>query len=747
MADAVLADRRAKATGTYPFSNDRPAGGALHGTVVRSTVAHARLRGVDASAARALDGVALVLTAADVPGEVRVGTIAPDQRVLAEGRIRHAGEPVAFVVADTRELSRHAATLVRVDIEPIDPESDPAAAAARDLPPSGADDDPGALLALHVVRRGDLAAARGPVAVAGEWTTGRQDPAFLAPEAATAEPWDDGLRLWVATQDVHADRDGVARALGLPPERVDVMDAGVGGAFGGREEMAVQPLVALAALRLGRAVTCRLDSAESLLAHPTRHPSRAHVEATADADGRLRTLRARVTLDGGPYLTTSKSVARIVAYTIAGPYRFDAVDVEVRVGRTTNPTSGALRGFGATQACFALESTLDRLAARLGLDPTELRLANALGPGDRLPTSGQPLGPATPVAEVIRRARDHAVPALPPPPPGTRRATALAVGLKHCLRGDGRLEQGWAALELAPGGGVTVETAAVDVGQGLRAVVERTVHGALGDVPVRVAPARTDLGRSGSTSASRQTWLVSGAVLACCEAVLAHLRSVVGAPDGTALRLVGGTVVAGGAARPLAEVLAAAPLGRVVRTYDAPATRAGDPGDGTGDAVHVAFMYSAHRATVDVGPDGAVSVRHVVAVHDCGTVVDELSARRQVEGGVIQGIGFALYEHLAVAPDGRVAAAPGWAGYPVPVLGEVPPIDVEFVTTHEPGHPLGVKGLGEAPLIASPAAVALAVARATSTPVLSIPLAPAARPRWLDAVDAGATDPTPPQES
>jgi CO/xanthine dehydrogenase Mo-binding subunit len=727
--EAAIGDRQQKAAGTYPFANDLAWPDALHGAVVRSPVAHAEIRGVDVSAARATGGVVAVLTSADVPGQVRVGTVGPDQRVLAEGRVRHHGEPVAFVVAETWAAARRAAALVALDLSPLDPVSDPAAAAAREWAP-GAGDEPGALLARHMVRRGATPGTHPAVTVQGRWTTGRQDPAFLAPEAAAAAPWGDGVRLWVATQDVHADRDGVARVLGLPPQRVDVRDAGVGGAFGGREELCLQPLVALAALRLGRPIVCRLDSAESLLAHPTRHPSRAEVELGADADGTLRTLWARVVLDGGPYLTTSRSVARIVAYTLGGPYRFDAVDVEVRVGRTTNPTSGALRGFGATQACFALESTLDRLAARLGRDPVELRLANAVGPGDRLATSGQPLGPATPVAEVVRRARDHAGPALPPPAPGARRGTALAVGLKHCLRGDGRLEQGWAALELTSAG-VIVETAAVDVGQGVRSIVERVVERALGPAAVQVTTPRTDLGRSGSTSASRQTWLVSGAVLACCRVALDRLRA---ATRAAAVRLDGDRLVADGADYALADVLASTPIGRIERTYDAPSTRPGDPEDGTGDAVHVAFMFSAHRATVDVGADGAVQVRHVVAVHDAGTVLDPTSARRQVEGGVVQGIGFALYEDLAVAPDGRVVAAPGWAGYPVPTLADVPPIDVELVASHEPGHPLGVKGLGEAPLIASPAAVALAVARATGEEVMSIPLAPGGAPPWLGDV-------------
>ncbi|QYG94048.1 molybdopterin-dependent oxidoreductase [Iamia sp. SCSIO 61187] len=727
MPDATGRERRAKAAGLHPFAGDHVPPGALHGAVARAPLAHADIVAVDVAAARREHGVVAVYTSADIPGSVRVGTIQPDQRVLAEGRIRHAGEPIAFVVAETAAAARRGAAAVVLDLAPRRPIVDAAEAAAH--LPEGDDDEPGTLLARHVVRRGD-ASAPTAVVVEGTWATGRQDPAFLAPEAAVAEPWGGGVRLTVATQDVHGDRTDVAAVLGIEPELVQVRDGGVGGAFGGREEMTLQPLVALAALRLGRPVRSAVSSAESLLAHPTRHPSRSEVRIGADADGTLRTLRARVVLDGGPYLTTSRSVARIVAYAMGGPYRFDAVDVEVRVGRTTNPTSGALRGFGATQACFALESTLDLLAARLGLDPTALRLANAAGPADRLATSGQPLGPAAPVEEIIRTARDHPLPDLPPPAPGARRATALAVGLKHCLRGDGRVEESWAAAELTPDG-LLVETAAVDVGQGLRTVVERVVHEALGPVPVTLSTARTDLAPTGSTSASRQTWLVSGAVLACCAALRAGLGDATGAPE---VRLDGTDVVTGPDRTPLDQVLARTPIGRVERRYAAPPTRAGDPHDGTGDAVHVAFMHSAHRATVDLAPDGSVAVRHVVAVHDAGHVVDPLSARRQVEGGVIQGIGFALFEEQVLDADGVPAAAPGWAGYPVPVLDEVPPIDVVFVESHEPGHPLGVKGLGEAPLIASPTAVALAVGRARGVPVTSIPLAPGARPGWLDEV-------------
>lgn len=728
MADATLLERRAKATGRHPFAGDHLPSGALHGAVVQAAVAHAVIRRVDVTSALAVPGVVAVYTSADIPGAVRVGTIRPDQRALAEGRVRHAGEPIAFVVATTAEAARRGAAAVRPDLEPLPPVHDPAAA----LHPPVGDDEPGTLLAHHVVHRGDPTAPTD-VVVEGTWSTGRQDPAFLAPEAAVAEPWGEGVRVTVASQDLHADRLGVASVLGLDPSLVEVVDGGVGGAFGGREELTLQPLVALAALRLQQPVRCAISSAQSLLAHPTRHPSQAEVRIGADTDGTLRTLHARVVLDGGPYLTTSRSVARIVAYAMGGPYRFDAADVEVRVGRTTNPTSGALRGFGATQACFALENTLDQLAARVGVDPTELRLANAAGPGDRLATSGQPLGPATPVAEVIRTARDHPLPDLAPPADGVRRATALAVGLKHCLRGDGRVEDSWAAATLTPDG-LVVETAAVDVGQGLRTVVERVVHDALGPVAVTLVPARSTLAPTGSTSASRQTWLVSGAVLACCEAVGAALAEATGDP---CPRLDGTTVHRGAHRTTLADLLRDTPLGRVERRYEAPPTRAGDPDDGTGDAVHVAFMYSAHRVTVDVAADGAVAVRHVVAVHDAGRVVDPLSARRQVEGGVIQGIGFALYEEQVLDADGVPCRPAGWAGYPVPVLDEAPPIDVVFVASHEPGHPLGVKGLGEAPLVTSPTAVALAVARARGQVVTSIPLAPGGAPPWLEAMRRG----------
>lgn len=721
MADQLAEDRAAKAVGRFPYANDLRDVDEVHGAVVRSGCAHAKILGVDASAATARPDVLAVFTADDIPGSRRVGALGHDQRVLAEGRIRHAGEPVAFVVATTRTGALDAARSVVVHYEPLPPVADAAAAASA---PAEGSDEPGSLLAHHVVRRG--VPTETDVSVTGQWSTGRQDPAFLAPEAATAEPWAGGVRMWVATQDLHADRDAIAAVLGLPPEVVAMEDAGIGGAFGGREELTVQPLVALAALRLGRRVSCRLDSAQSLLAHPTRHPSYADVTIGADADGTLRTVFARVVLDGGPYLTTSSSVARIVAYAMGGPYRFDAVDIEVRVGRTTNPTAGALRGFGATQACFALESTLDLLADRLGMDPVDLRLRNAAGRSDRLATSGQPLGPATPVAEVIRRAQQHPSPPLDPPAAGVRRASAVAVGLKHCLRGDGRVEDTWAALTLSRSG-LVAETAAVDVGQGLRAVVQRTVERELGITAVRVETPDVRMGRAGPTSASRQTWLVSGAVRACCLALAEEIRQRTGS---STLRFSGERVLLDDGAVPLHVLAAQVGPVHVERPFSAHPTEAGDPEDGTGEDVHVAFMYSAHRATVDLHPDGAVNVLHVVAVHDAGVVVDELSALRRVEGGVIQGIGFALYEAQVLDESGAHCAPPGWEGYPVPSLAEVPPIDVVFVESHEPRHPFGVKGLGESPLVASPTAVALAIGRASGNPVTSIPLAPGGVPRW-----------------
>ena len=352
---------------------------------VRSPYPHARFAPLSGCRAKALDGVHAVLTAADVPGRRSFGLDIADQPVLADGECHFHGEPVALVVARTRHLARRAADLVDVEWEPLPAVTDPALS-----------HDPYRELD---VRCGDH--TDGPVVVENTYTVGVQDQAFLAPEAALAFPCaDGGVELVVATQWLHSDRDQIAASLGLDPALVRVRLGGVGGAFGGREDVTLHIHACLAALATGRPVRMVWTREESFLGHVHRHPAVLTYRHTAEPDGTLVSVRATMLLDGGAYQSTSAAVLGNVVTMGAGPYRVPNADLRGRVVRTNNPSGGAMRGFGNVQACFAHEAQMDALAAALGMDPLELRRRNALRTGDALPT-GQVITGAAPMTEVL----------------------------------------------------------------------------------------------------------------------------------------------------------------------------------------------------------------------------------------------------------------------------------------------------------------------------------------------------------
>ena len=440
---AARPDGIPKVRGQFAFSSDLFAEGMLWGHILRSPHPAATIRSIDVSLAMRIPGVRAVLVADDVPGRKTYGLDYPDQPVFASDVVRYVGEPVAAVAADHPETARRVAAAIIVDYAPTEPLIDPVAAIdAEPIHPLGN------VLYRQIVRHGDPDAT-GAVVVEGHYQTGMQDQAQLGPESGLAIPAEDGgIDLYVATQWLHVDQDQMAACLALPLEKVRVHLAGVGGAFGAREDLSMQIQISLLALRTGRPVKIVYDREESFLGHVHRHPSFMWYRHHADADGRLVKVEARVVLDGGAYLSTSTAVTINAASFAPGPYRVPNAVVEAVAARTNNPPCGAMRGFGATQTCFAYEAQMDKLAVALGLDPIELRLRNALKPGDALIT-GQVLRGAVPVAEVIRTCAAAPLPAGDPTtvtelelPGGTgrtaergrvRRGVGFAVGIKNLL--------------------------------------------------------------------------------------------------------------------------------------------------------------------------------------------------------------------------------------------------------------------------------------------------------------------------
>lgn len=712
-------DVDAKIAGRFRFAGDLADSTMLHGVTVRSTEPHARIAGLRTEAAERAPGVIRVFTAADVPGDRQIGHIVRDQPVFADRVVRHEGEPIAFVVATSAGAAAAAAELVQVDLERLTVLDDPELALAPEAPVLHPD---GNEYRRVVIRRGDPS-IRAEVVVAATWSTGRQDQLFLAPESGVAVPLPDGgVVIDVATQDLHADRAQIAAALGLPEELVHVRLAGVGGAFGGREDVTLQIHLCLAAVALGRPVTATYTRRESFLAHPKRHPARLRYELGAGRDGRLIVVRADVLLDGGAYASTSAPVLGSACYFAAGPYRVPNVEIRGSVVATNNPVSGAMRGFGAVQACFGIESTMDLLAAELGIDPIELRRINALRPGDRFPTSGQLVDEAAPVLDVIDRCA-----ALPMPDRSAHRdrsrGTGFALGVKSHLYGEGMPEIAEAIVRLDRTG-ATIVSAATECGQGLENALLRLAGEVLLGIPMSMAPATSAAGWAGSSSASRATWMSGGAVRLAARSVRCELEaraanSLEVAPG--ALSLVDGRFVAGERSIGFADLLGEGVIERS-GTYHAPPTERGDPSTGAGD-VHVSWMFVAHRVVVDVDAElGTIEVVQVATAQDVGRVVDEREVFGQIRGGISQGVGLAMSEHLS-APGGRVANA-GLTDYLVPTAADMPDVVVALVEHPDPRSPHGGKGVGEPPSLSSTAAVASAVRAATGRPVPRVPIRP-----------------------
>jgi CO/xanthine dehydrogenase Mo-binding subunit len=720
-------DGRAKVSGQFAYASDLRAEGMLVGVTVRSPHAYARIRGIDTAAAGSAPGVRAVLTHADVPGAKCVGAgPRKDQPVLAFDRVRCHGEPVAIVAAEDLATARRAAALVAIDYEPLPVLTDPEAALTADAPrlhPHGNE------LRTVTIVHGDPG-TEGPVAVRGSYEVGMQDQAFLGPEAGLARPLEDGgVQLDVATQWLHADREQVAAALALPEERVRLVLAGVGGAFGGREDLSVHVHACLLALVTRRPVKMVYERDESFVGHVHRHPVRLDYEHFATADGLLLCVRARLLFDGGAYASSSTAVIANAATQACGPYSVPNASVDATVAYTNNPPCGAMRGFGAPQVAIAYEAQMDRLAERLGLDPVELRIRNALTTGAEMPTGQLVPGPVD-AAALLTGVRDLA---LPGPAgagergwpggafgttegEGVRRGVGYAFGFKNIAFSEGFDDYTVARVRLSAPGGVPraeVHCAAAEVGQGVVGVAEQIVRTELGVEQVRVLAADTRVGSAGAASASRLTWMVAGAVGAACRAA----RERLGAEPGAAPEELAALLGDGG------EVEEEA-------TYRHRPTSGMDPETGRGD-VHAAFAFVAHRAVIDVDVElGIARVAQLACAEDVGRAVNPLALEGQLEGAGMQGLGLALMEEMAV--DEGVVTSRSLGEYRIPTIVDAPEMPSLVLELGNPDAPHGVTGVGELAAITSTPAVLAALRDATGRPLTRIP----ARPEDLADVES-----------
>ena len=713
------ADGIPKVTGQFAYSSDLQAAAMLWGHTLRSPHSHARITGVDVSAALAAPGVHAVLTHEDVPGEKLYGLEFKDQPVLAVDRVRYFGEPVALVAAEHPEQARRAAELISVDYEPLAPIADAEAATEQEpLHPErptmghGYRDDPRPnVVRSLVIRHGDPD-VEGDVSVSGVYEVGTQDQAFLGPESGLCVPdGEGGVDVYVATQWLHVDRDQVAPCLGLKPEQVRIHLAGVGGAFGGREDLSMQIHGSMLALHANRPVKIVYNREESFVGHIHRHPAKIWMEHRATRDGRLVNVRVRILLDGGAYASSSTAVTSNAASFACGPYQVDNALIESLCVYTNNPPCGAMRGFGAVQVCFAHEAQMDKLAAALDIDPIELRLLNALQPGDTMPT-GQKITGTLPVADVIKRAA-----ALPAPEPeelprdplrlpggsgnttrgeGVRRGVGFAVGFKNIGYSEGFDDYTAARVRLSADGSAEVHCAASEVGQGVAGVILQIARTELGTEDVTLAPHTTaTVGSAGSASASRMTWMASGAVRDACRAALEERD-----------RNGGGEV-------------------DVERIYRHPRTSPLDPetGQTTGERSHVAYACAAMRVVAEVDVElGLTRIVWIGTAQDVGKAVNPQAVTGQIEGGTAQGLGLALMEEIQTR-DGLITNA-SFTDYLIPTTLDMPPVVSELVEDPDPDAPYGVKGVGEPPTVVSTAAIVSALRAATGRDLTRVPVRP-----------------------
>jgi xanthine dehydrogenase D subunit len=748
-------DGAAKVRGEFEYSSDLHVDGMLWGATVRSPHPHARILSIDSSEARAMPGVQAILTHEDVPGQKVYGLEIHDQPVLAFEHVRYWGEAVALVAADHPEQARRAAEKVRVEYQVLAPVTEAEQALSPDAPRLHPDGN----VTRHVkIRHGDPN-ARADVVVTGEYEIGMQDQAPLGPESGLAIPdGEGGVDLHIATQWLHVDQEQLAKVLGLPPEKVRLTMAGIGGAFGAREDLSMQAHACLLALNTFRPVKMSYSRPESFVGHVHRHPGRLTYEHGANRDGKLVYVKARILLDGGAYASSSTAVIANASCFAVGPYNCPNATIDGIVVYTNNPPCGAMRGFGSVQNCYAHEAQMDKLATALGIDPVELRILNAMETGSRMITGQVVEGPA-PVAELLRRVRAMPIPSnslsrrsgegqgegrgnTAPPDltsfpggvsntthgEGVTRGIGYAVGFKNIGYSEGFNDYSTARVRLSVVNGrpvVEVHTAGAEVGQGLVTVQAQIAGTELGVNDVVVLNADTRVGSAGSSSASRQTYITGGAVKSASEAVCKRVLDLARSelhPAGD-LRIENDAVVNkdGKEVVSLATLLGDAMI-EETREFHPRRTHPLDPETGQADA-HMQYAFAAHRAVVDVDTElGLVKVVELATAQDVGKAINPKAVEGQLEGGAAQGLGLAVMEEIQLK-DGVIRNA-SFTDYLLPTILDMPPVRIDILELGDPHSPYGLKGVGEPPTISSGPAIVAAIRAATGRQVSRVPVRP-----------------------
>ncbi len=728
-----------RVTGAGLFTDDITYAGMLHAAVVRSPVARGRIQSIDTRTCLGTPGVVAIFTAADIPGKNRIPIILDDQPFLAEKLVNYVGEPVAVVVAVDRLTARAAAKNVRLDIQELEPLLDPLK--ARNHPTIRVFGENNVVKEMHV-RRGDVDSAfdKCDVVLENEYRTSFQEHAYIEPQAMIAVPLADGtIEIRGSMQCPFYIRKGVVTVLGLPESRVWAIQAATGGAFGGKEDvpslLACQ--VALPAWKLKRPVKIVYDRTEDMIATSKRHPGWVHYKSGATRDGILRAVEAEYVIDAGAYSTLSPAVLfRGTAHAV-GPYRCENVKVDSYAVATNKVPSGAFRGFGSPQILFAAESQMDEVARKLSLDPAEFRRRNLLRQGDTT-SSGQTLSVSVGAHDTLERvvkASDW-----PDVERGgeNREDDCIGYGFSTIFYGVGLgaagkyLARTGARIIMNDDGSVLFSVGTTELGQGMTTVLSQIVADGLGAPLDWISMTPPDTSRvpdSGPTVASRSTTMSGNALMDACRKIRGVLLDEASVQLGASVSEISideGIVKSGDKSIPLKKIIKSCAAKRRPLSAEgwhvSPPT-SWDDATGQGDA-YVTYAWATNLAKVSVDRDtGEVRVLKIWSAHDVGKAINPALAEGQIEGGVVQGMGYSLTEEMLMDSAGRFLNT-DLATYVIPTAPDQPEIEAMLVEHPYPDGPFGAKGFAEQPLMGIAPAIANAVRDATGVRLRELPLTP-----------------------
>jgi CO/xanthine dehydrogenase Mo-binding subunit len=717
-------DAHDKVTGAALYSGDLVMPGMLHMKILFAAHAHARVLKIDATRAKSVQGVAGVFTAADVPVN-EYGLQKKDQPVLcgpgsasapagvAGDIVRCEGDRVAVVVAETEAIAAKAVDLIHIEYEELPAVFDAIEAMKPEAPRVHPELGDSNICVLDKIRKGevDLAFSKADVIVEGEYHTPYQEHAFLQPEAGLAYIDEEGrITVKCAGQWTHADREGIAHALDLPDEQVRVIYPAIGGAFGGREDLSVQIVLALAAMKLSQPVKIVWSRKESIIGHGKRHPMTIKTKWGATKDGKLLAAETTVVADAGAYMYTSNKVLGNCTITATGPYYIPNVKEDVYGVYTNNVPTAAFRGFGAPQALWMAELQMDKLAEKLGLDPVEIRHRNALRDGDTL-NVGTPAPLPVSIVQCIEGARDHFGWSKEQPAEGGKqpsdgnfsnptlvRGRGFACGFKNVGFSFGYQENSWARVEIH--GKTAIEQVVVwhagaEVGQGTHTVMAQFAAGVLGVDFEKVTVVTSDsatMGDPGSASASRLTFMAGNAIQGAARAALGKWKTE---------------------ERPaIAEF-----------TYLAPKTQPFNKETGY-SVPNLSYSYVAQAVEIEVDLEtGFIKILRLVSADDVGQAINPALVQGQIEGAVVQAAGYALTENF-ITKNGHILTDQ-LSTYLIPTVLDIPEaVESVILEVVEPNGPFGARGLGELPFLPVAPAIAAALHDATGVWFDEFPLTP-----------------------